>query len=156
MTSDPNLAVSANDHIDVTDALLRFGAGVDDGDHALLATAFSDGAVADFGPCGRKMGLDFSVINGGETIIGFLGTTARTQSTSHVITNARVHVEGGEARLRALVDATHRPKHDPSRHCRMMNWYNVQLVKDHPLWRIRHLVIDNLWFTGDPQILLER
>lgn len=156
MTFDPNSAVSANEHIDVTDALLRFGAGVDDGDRQLLATAFTGDAVVDFGPCGRKMGLDFSLMKGGETIIGFLGTTARTQTTSHFVTNARVHVEGHEANLRALVDATHRPKQDPSRHCRMMNWYQVNLVKDQTFWRMRHVVIDNLWFTGDPKILLER
>ena len=156
MTFDPNSAVSANDHINVTDALLRFGAGVDDGDRQLLATAFTGDAVVDFGPCGLKMGLDFSLMTGGEAIIAFLGTTARTQTTSHVVTNARVQVEGPEARLLALVDAMHRPKQDPSRHCRMMNWYKVTLVKDQNFWRMRHLVIDNLWFTGDPNILLER
>lgn len=156
MIYDLNSPVSASDHIHVTDALLRFAAGADDGDRHLLATAFSDDAVVDFGPCGRKMGLDFPLMTGGETIIGFLGMTARTQTTSHVVSNARVHVEGQEARLRALVDATHRPKQDPSHHCRMMNWYEVKLVKDQTFWRMRHLVIDSLWFTGDPKILLER
>lgn len=156
MTSNSNSAVSANDHIHVTDALLRFGAGVDDGDTHLLVTAFTSDAVVDFGPCGQKMGLDFPMMSGGETIVGFLGTTARTQTTSHVVTNARVHVEGNEARLRALVDATHRPKPDPSRHCRMMNWYEVKLVKDQTFWRMRHVVIYNLWFTGESKILMER
>ena len=52
---------SAGDTVAVIDALLRFGAGVDHDDPALLATAFSDGAVVDFSPCGRTMGLGVPV-----------------------------------------------------------------------------------------------
>ena len=154
MTFDTHLAVSGIDHIEVTDALIRFGAGVDDGDSELLASAFSDDAVVDFGPCGRKMGLDFPLLTGGETIVRFLGSTALTQTTSHVVTNSRVHVGGHEGKLRALVDATHHPKEDHSRHCRMMNWYGARLLREQKFWRIYHLVIDNVWFAGDPQILL--
>ena len=156
MTFDRNSDVSSDDHIAVTDTLLRFGAGVDDGDKDLLSTAFSDDAVVDFGPCGRKMGLDFPLMTGGKAIISFLGSTASTQITSHVVTNARVHVDGSDAKLRALVDATHHPKGDHTRHCRMMNWYDVALVRENSHWMIRHLVIDNVWFTGDPNILTGR
>ena len=156
MAIDHKAAVSAVDHIAVTDAMLRFGAGVDDGDKDLLATAVSDDAVVDFGPCGRKMGLDFPLMKGGKAIIGFLGATASTQITSHVVTNARVDVNGRDAKLRALVDATHHPKNDLTRHCRMMNWYDVALVRENSHWMIRHLVIDNVWFTGDPNILTGR
>ena len=156
MIFDPTPVVSANDHINVTDTLLRFGAGADAGDSHLLSTAFSDDAVVDFRPCGRKMGLDFPLMTGGETIVGFLAATSRTQTTSHVVTNARVRFEGSEARLRALVDATHISKQESSRHFRMMNWYEARLVKDQTFWRIHHIVIDNVWFAGDPKILLER
>lgn len=56
------------------------GARVDLGDPDLIATAFSDDAAVDFGPCGRKMGLEFPMMSGSETIVGFLGATARTQT----------------------------------------------------------------------------
>jgi SnoaL-like domain len=144
----------AGELLEVMDALYRFGAGVDRNDGALLATAFSDDAVVDFGPCGRKMGLDFPVLTGGEAIVGFLCANAQTQTTSHVITNGRAQVDGDAGRLRALVDATHLPKDDHSRRCQMMNWYEVDLVKDGNMWRIRRLVISNAWFTGDIQVLL--
>ena len=149
-----NPSASAGDQLEVTDALYRFGAGVDHNDAGLLASAFSEDAVVDFGPCGRKMGLEFPLLTGGETIVHFLGANAGTQTTTHVITNARVDVEGHAAKLRALVDATHLPSGDHSRRCRMMNWYELELIKDGRLWRIRRLVIDNAWFTGDPQVLL--
>ena len=138
----------------MVDALYRFGAGVDHNDADLLASAFAGDAVVDFGPCGRAMGLDFPVLTGGETIVGFLRANAEVQTTSHVITNGRGQVEGGAAKLRALVDATHLPKTDHSRHCRMMNWYDVELVKGGDIWRIGRLVISNAWFTGDLKVLL--
>ena len=135
------------------DALYRFGAGEDLGDPDLLASAFSEDAIVDFGPCGRKMGLDFPPVAGGDAIVRFLSATGRTQTTSHVISNGRVEAAGAEARLRALVDATHVLKSDQSRRCRMMNWYEASLVRDARLWRIRRLVIASTWFTGDPQVL---
>lgn len=138
----------------VMDALYRFGAGLDHNDGDLLATAFSDDAVVDFGPCGQAMGLDFPVLTGGETILGFLRANAGTQTTSHVITNGRAQVNGNAAGLRALVNATHLPKGDHSRRCEMMNWYDVDLVKQAGLWRMRRVVISNAWFTGDVQVLL--
>ena len=154
MTIDQNLIASAGDHLEVMDALYRFGAGVDHNDPALIASAFSEDIVVDFGPCGRKMGLKFPLLTGHETVVGFLSANAGLQTTSHVITNGRVHVEGDVARLRTLVDATHLPRDDHSRRCQMMNWYEVELIRDERLWRTRRLVIDNAWFTGDPQVLL--
>ncbi len=36
----------------------------------------------------------------------------------------------------------------------MMNWYTVQLERSESCWTIHHLSIDNIWFDGDPQVLL--
>lgn len=38
----------------------------------------------------------------------------------------------------------------------MMNWYDVSLVKEADLWRVRRVVISSAWFTGDIQVLLSR
>ena len=154
MDNDTPPIVSARDSLDVMDALYRFGAGVDHGETSLLATAFHADATVDFGPCGRKMGLEFPLLVGRETIVDFLGQAAKAPTTTHVITNGRVRVDGGTAVLRALVDATHLAKSDLSRRCRMMNWYKAELPREGQVWRMRGLVIDNAWFTGDPQVLL--
>ena len=154
MTLDHAATASAAERLEVVEVLYRFGAGVDHNDADLLATAFSDDAVVDFGPCGRAMGLDFPVLTGGGTIVGFLCSNAEKQTTSHVITNGRARINGGSAVLRALVDATHLPKDDHSRRCQMMNWYDVDLVKEADSWRMRRVVISNAWFTGDVQVLL--
>ena len=154
MAIDRETIESANYYVPVLDALYRFGVGVDTNDRKLLETAFSEDAVVDFSACGRKMGLDFSVLNGAETIVHFLGASAKTQITSHAITNGRVHLTGNGAKLQALVDATHILRRDDSQRCQMRNWYEAELVELEDRWGIRRLTIDNVWFTGDPQVLL--
>ncbi len=147
---------SADDHLRAMDALYRFGAGVDHGDAGLLASAFSDDAVVDFTLCGRALGLDFPLMIGADTIVGFLAATAATQTTTHLVVNGRVQVDGDAARLRALVDATHLARDDHARRFEMVNWYEAGLVGTESPWRIRHLVIRNAWFNGDPRVLLSR
>ncbi len=154
MMLDETAAAQSGELLGVMDALLRFGAGIDHNDADLLATAFSDDAVVDFTPCGQRLGLDFPLLTGGEAIVRFLRATAEMQTTTHVVTNARAGIDGRAARLRALVDATHLPKGDHSRRCQMMNWYEVDLVQEANLWRMRRLVITNAWFTGDTGVLL--
>ncbi len=145
---------SAAEWLDVMDALYRCGAGVDHNDADMLATAFSEDATVDFGPCGRAMGLAFPVLTGGAAIVGLLCGNAEKQTTSHVITNGRARIDRDTAVLRTLVDATHLPKSDHSRRCQMMNWYDVDLVRQADVWRMRRVVISNAWFTGDVQVLV--
>lgn len=135
------------------DTLYRFGAGVDRGDAALLASAFHASAVVDFTPCGRKLGLDFPVLKGAESIVGFLASTHQTQGTSHVITNGRADQHEGTASLQVLVDATHLLLADPRRRFRMMNWYTITLERVDAAWLIRDLKIDNIWSEGHPEVL---
>lgn len=138
------------------DALLRFAAGMDDGDLAMLESAFAQDAVVDFGACGRAIGLDFEPLVGAATITGFLVGTSRRQVTSHVVSNPRVQVSGNHARLRALVDATHIVRADRARRFRMMNWYDADLVQIDGHWQIGQMAIENIWFEGDPAILMLR
>ena len=154
MVIDRKAIVSADCHMMVLDALYRFGAGIDTNNASLLANAISDDAGIDFSPCGRKMGLEFSALTGAETIVRFLGASAKTQITSHLITNGRVQLTENGAKLQALVDATHILRRDDSQRCQMRNWYEAELVEVEDSWRICRLTVDNVWFTGDPQVLV--
>lgn len=156
MTSQSAIDLADREHTAVVDALLRFGAGTDDGDAALIRSAFTDDAVVDFSTCGRNIGFDFEPLDGANAITGFLAGTSRRQATSHVVTNPRVRSTGGGARLRALVDATHVVRDDPARRFRMMNWYDADLVTLDGQWRIARLMIDNVWFEGDATVLFVR
>ena len=151
--SDHIAAASADDTLAVADALYRFGAALDREDFERIDSVFDEDAVIDFGPCGRKLGLDYASVVGRPEIIGFLRRQHEAQRTTHVVTNARVRLEASGATLQALVDATHIARADSSRRFRMMNWYDAELVCDERLWRVRRLVIDNAWFEGDPNVL---
>ena len=145
---------SAGELVPIMDAMYRFGAGVDRGDPTLLESAFSGSAVIDFTPCGRKLGLDFPILTGRNSILEFLGASHTTQQTSHVITNGRATQTGNAAELQVLVEATHLLLTAPARRFRMMNWYSARLERIDTHWLIYNLSIDSIWFDGDPQVLL--
>ena len=144
---------SADDTLAVTDALYRFGFALDRDNLALLDSVFDEHAAIDFGPCGRKLGLDFGSVAGRASIVDFLTAQHETQCTTHVVTNMRVELEGSVATLHALVDTTHLVRSDRARRLRMLNWYDAELVRADGPWRISWLTIDNAWFEGDSKIL---
>jgi len=55
--------------------------------------------------------------------------------------------------LYAIVEAQHLPPNDHSRHCLMKNQYDVNLVRNGDHWVIENMLIDNVWFTGDPTVV---
>lgn len=122
----------------------------------MLASAFAEEAVIDFSPCGRKLGPDLEPLRGRASIVGFLAGTAAHQVTSHVIANVRTRVAEGRATLRALVGAPHVARSDSTRRFRMTNWYDAELGPYQGAWRLTQLLIDNVWFEGDPRTMLHR
>ncbi len=149
-------APDAGERLGITDALLRFAAGVDSGSATLLASAFTPQAEVDFGPCGERLGLDFGVLQGRAVIVAFLAGTAERQVTSHAVTNPRVQVDGDRVFLSALVDAVHIARDAPGTRFRMMNRYEAELQRHPDVWSIERLTITNIWFEGDPRTLLNR
>ena len=76
--------------------------------------------------------------------------------TSHVVTNARAEMMDYAARSHTLVEATHIRRTDPGEQFRMLNRYEATLCLEAEAWRIDRLVIDNIWFEGEPRIMLDR
>ncbi|MBE7200258.1 MAG: nuclear transport factor 2 family protein [Parafilimonas terrae] len=150
------LPAGTDDHVAISDALLRFAAGVDGGEADLIGSAFAEDATVDFGPCGAMLGLDFPLLEGRKAIVGFLAATARTQVTTHGVTNLRTHRVGEAATLIALVEATHILRDAPDRRFRMMTRYAADLVRDGELWRMRRMVIAGAWSEGEASVLLAR
>ncbi len=141
------------DREEVIDALYRFGLGQDLRDRELFASAFAVEAVLDFRPAATKCGLDIPLMEGRDTIVGTILDPATRIDTTHVVSNARVELDGDTARLTAIVEAQHLPKDDHSRHALLKNLYAVEAVRDGSRWVMRHVHIDNVWFTGDPRVI---
>ncbi|MFI6901428.1 nuclear transport factor 2 family protein [Nonomuraea sp. NPDC050394] len=153
VTTDRALADGADprDLPEITDALYRFGLGQDLGDAELFASAFTADAELDFGPAAAKWGAAPPVMSGRDTIVTTIqGQFAGRVTTTHQVTNPRVQVTGGTARLTAMVEAQHVLTADRGVHALLKNLYDVELVREDGRWVMSRVVIDNVWYTGDP------
>jgi hypothetical protein len=139
------------DHLEIVDALYRFGLGQDLPDRALFASSFAPDAELDFRPAAVRWGGKPPLMVGRNTIVdtilaGFAGRVV----TTHQVTNPRVEVAGRAATLTALVEAQHLLTADRQRYALLKNRYDVALVRDGSRWVMRRVRIDNVWYTGDP------
>ncbi|MCF2527917.1 nuclear transport factor 2 family protein [Yinghuangia soli] len=141
------------DRAEIADALLRFGLGVDERDPDVFTSAFTPDAVFDFRPVAERLGLEIPVMDGFDAILAVHFNDGWNLDTTHSVTNVRIAVDGDEARLTAIVEAQHLPKHDHSRHLLLKNRYDVELVRTGSGWAMRHLLVKNVWFTGEPKVL---
>ena len=141
------------DKFAVTETLYRFAAGIDLKDRELLASAFTDDAVSDFRLAAAKAGFEYPVLEGRDLIASALSDSLKYIDTTHSVSNPRVSVSGDTARLDALVEAQHVSQNDQSRHYLMKNRYDVELVRDGEVWRIKRVTVDNVWRSGDPAVL---
>jgi len=154
--ADQNIhAAETTDKFSVVEALYRFAAGIDLKDSDLLASAFAADAISDFRPAGAKAGFEYPVLQGRENIVAALSGSLKSLETTHSVSNPRITIDGDTARLDALVEAQHVPATDPSRHYLMKNRYDVELTRLDGVWVIRHVIIDNIWRSGDPAVLAD-
>lgn len=146
-------AVAPADHLAAVDALYRFGAGQDLGDRRLFESAFSPAAVVDFSQPAGRFGVVLAPFEGRDAITATIMGTVASLDTTHTFTNPRVEVHEDRATLTALVEAQHLPRADPARHLLLKNWYFVDLSRAGERWVIDRMRIENVWFTGDPDVL---
>lgn len=139
------------------DALYRFGAGQDLRDRELFESAFSDQAELDITSPARCFGVELPVMQGRPVIADALMASVNRLDTIHTV-NQPTHraYDGRYARLFALVEALNLLRGDHSRHLLLKNIYTVDLSKQDGEWTIDHLLIENVWLTGDPEVLFPK
>lgn len=152
-TDSTTSTTATEDKFAVVETLYRYAAGLDLRDKDLLASAFADDAVADFGPATKKAGQEYPPIEGRDTISTALLASLSHLDTTHSVSNPRVTLDGDTAHLEGIVACQHLPRQDHSRHVLMTNRYDVSLARHGDVWVIRHLTVDNAWTEGDPTVL---
>lgn len=160
VTTDHALAATGSDAVigelvdrqEIVDALHRFAFGRDLCDRELFRSAFTEDAEFDFRPAATKCGLEVPLMTGIDMISDIMLNPKL--HTTHTVGNCRVEVAGDTARLSAVVEAQHLPADDHSRNALLKNLYAVDLVRDGARWRISKVHIDNVWFTGDPMVVV--
>ncbi|MEP6809588.1 MAG: nuclear transport factor 2 family protein [Chthoniobacterales bacterium] len=151
------MAQVAYDRTEIADTIYRYAFGLDHGDPDSLASALTDDCVLDFTMAGKKLGIEFSVLNGRAEVLQVLIPMLGPLDTSHTPNNLQVEVSGETATLHGYMLSQHfMPGQGPrqgSEYALLMNRYEGELVRDGTRWRIRRLVIDNAWAEGDPGII---
>jgi hypothetical protein len=157
MTSTPTSAgpLTAEDRLDIAAALAAFATGIDEDDPATLGPVFTADATLDFGPAARAMGIDFPVLEGRQGILDGVAVSVGPMDTLHSVTNVRV-LDGDAAGVRAtaVVHAIHHPAGIRDRHCSMHNRYDMAFERTTSGWQVARLVIENRFWSGDPQVML--
>ncbi|MFU2510775.1 nuclear transport factor 2 family protein [Pseudoalteromonas sp. ASV78] len=150
LTTYPN---ETTDKLAIAETLYRFAAGIDLRNRDLLESAFANNAVSDFRPAAAKAGFEFPVLENKENIVTALINSLSQLDTTHSVSNPRICVNGDTAHMEAIVEAQHLPRNDHSKHYLMKNRYDIELVRQGEVWVIQHVTIDNVWRSGDPQVL---
>jgi len=141
------------DRLMVVDALHRFAAGQDLKDWDLFSSAFTDDAELDFVQPAKRLGQTIDVFCGRDLIRETVSSTLSRLHTTHTVSNARVELDGDEARMLALVEAQHLRADDHKHHLLLKNFYWLQLRRSGDAWQIATMRIENVWLTGDPAVL---
>jgi hypothetical protein len=154
---DTDLAQLAHDRYEIADTLHRYAFGLDHGDADSLASALTDDCRFDFRPAGRKLSLDFGLLDGRDAILKGVLPLIGPLDTSHTASNLQIEISGDSATLYAYVMSQHfMPREGSQRgseNALLMNRYDCELVRDGQKWRFNRITIDNAWAQGDPEIL---
>lgn len=146
--------LEVRDRLEIVDTLYRFGAGIDFNSEALLMSSFAPDVIVDMTPGNPLWGIELPVFEGRDTVIQALRGSVGLLDTTHAVTNPRIEIKGDTAKLYAIVEAQHLLPNDHNRHCLMKNQYDVNLIRDGDRWVISHMLVNGVWFTGEPGILL--
>jgi len=145
--------IDAQTHLEVVDALVRFTNGIDTDNGELIASAFTKNGKADFTPAAKKVGMEFPVLSGRETIVSAMVPFASNFVTSHTVSNANAIQNGNKVSLYALVEAQHFQNADASKNFLMKNQYWMDVVQEDGMWRIEAMTIENLWTQGQLSVM---
>lgn len=142
---------------EATDALYRFALGLDLQGRELLESPLAADAELDSRSSTATWGAYVPVMVGRDTIVNLLlGMLGDRVDTTHAVTDPRVQVDGGTARLTATVQAQHLLRADHNRQAMLNDRYAVDLVHDGARWVMDRIHIDTVWYTGDPAAIPSR
>jgi hypothetical protein len=152
-----DLAQLAVDRYEIADALHRYAFGLDHGDADSLASTLTQDCQFDFRPAGKKLGIDFPLLEGRDAILKAVLPLIGPLDTTHTVSNLQIEIGSDTATLYAYVMSQHfmpgRGSRRGAENALLMNRYDCELVRDKDKWRFCRLKIDNAWAQGDPEIL---
>jgi hypothetical protein len=145
---------------EIVDVTLRYAAGIDRRDWAMLRDCFADPFELD---TSSWSAIPPSLRSADEFVAGVRQTNGGFDATQHLVTNHRVErLADAEAWCSAEVRAQHwfapptlaslRPDAGPITWCELGGHYTGALVRDGDQWRIRRWTFTVRWRTGDESL----
>jgi SnoaL-like domain len=138
---------------------LLWAKALDDGDAAVLTDLLTDDVVVDLTPATTKIGLDFPVLTGRDTVVPTMIGSVGPLDTTHMVSNVTYRADGDGWVIEAYALAQHYlpgegPDSTRTRHVLMGNTWTFD-VRSTPVGpRVARFTMDSRWLDGDPTVLL--
>lgn len=138
---------------------LLWARALDTADATVLERLLTEDVVVDMTPATTKIGLEFPVLRGRETVIPTMMGAVGPLDTMHAVSNVTARGLGDGYLIEAYASAQHfLPGEGPvtaaTRHALMGNtWtFHVRATADGP--RVARFTMDCRWMEGDPTVLV--
>ena len=138
---------------------LLWAKALDEGNAEILNRLLTDDVVVDLTPATTKIGLEFPVLTGRDTVIPNMIGAVGPLDTMHVVSNVTYRAADDGWVIEAYALAQHflpgeGPDVNRTRHALMGNTWTLH-VRDTPDGpRVSRFVMDCRWMEGDPSVLL--
>ncbi|MHA3703408.1 nuclear transport factor 2 family protein [Jatrophihabitans sp. YIM 134969] len=138
---------------------LSWARALDTGDAALLTDLLTDDVVVDLTAATTRIGLDFPVLSGRDTVVPSMIGAVGPLDTMHLVGNVAVERDGDGFVVTAYALAQHflpgeGPRSERTRHALMGNRWTFRVRHGADGLRVARFEMDCLWFEGDPTVLL--
>jgi hypothetical protein len=138
---------------------LTWARALDTADESLLVDLLGEDVVVDLTPATARIGLEFPVLAGRDTVVPTMIAAVGPLDTMHMVSNVRVTADGDEHRIEAYALAQHfLPGEGPdplaTRHALMGNTWTFRVQQGVEGLRVTRFEMDCVWFEGDPSVLL--
>ncbi|WP_158507205.1 nuclear transport factor 2 family protein [Subtercola sp. Z020] len=138
---------------------LLWARALDTADASILVDLLTDDVVVDLTPATIKIGLEFPVLSGSETVIPTMIGAVGPLDTMHAVSNVFVERQSDGYRIEAYALAQHflpgeGPDPRSTRHALMGNRWTFFIRRGDAGPRVARFVMDCVWFEGDPSVLL--
>jgi hypothetical protein len=138
---------------------LLWAKALDEGDADILTGLLTDDVVVDLTPATTKIGLEFPILTGRDTVVPNMIGAVGPLDTTHMVSNVTYRGLGDDWVIEAYALAQHYlpgqgPDSTSTRHVLMGNTWTLQVRRTPEGLRVARFTMDWRWIDGDPSVLL--
>ena len=157
--NDRTTSVSPETERELAPLPLLWARALDEGDADVLTDLLTDDVVVDLTPATTRIGLDFPVLTGRDTVVPTMIGSVGPLDTTHMVSNVTYASDGDGWVVAAYALAQHflpgeGPDSTRTRHVLMGNTWTLRVRPTAAGPRVEGFTMDCRWLEGDPTVLL--